>query len=812
VEKGNKEAELKELAAWKRNEEDDVRVESFEDLHELARQLVMSIKEAPPETRAKIKSAGENVVQKASDIEALITDIMTIEYKRKIDMEDRLDGFDTELSRLEKGISNQLEQAGGRDKKTGMVPTRLRLELKAGMEELVRLTGFIKLEHRKYSRVTAHLEDLHQRFNAVLEEQQRHLKSRKSQLEETTTQLKDIITEHTQTSLSHISSTHHNSLETMNRQLTETIVRMQNSTNEAVVGIREEAKTHLEKQDQYFRDKNREIQDNSDNMQKSFKDSIDMINKKSGEILEDLKRKLNGRHEIAYEELKKDLKENVTELGKEYSIMKDKLEAAVDRKIDSLKKNTESVSTRLERLTSGTIRDLKTAHLDLLEKQDTEFNRKSGVIDGSIAALEQTLSKKIDHFRETFNDLFEVYESGFKREEEELKDTIAGIQNTLTSKVDIFSKEFTGLQKRYQEGFAEHEAKLTVMMDNLKTTVIKDLNDAAQFLKDTPNSFFNSSEEKIAAMVSGHIERMDNVQEKLEQSLATMNDAVGKHMGDFKNRAGEVLSAEIETIKERVTETLSRRDMSEKLESLIKYVNDRLHLELTEDNALALIKRIEGEPPFSKLYRECALTLFNDLTTLNKDEWYWKYLFPIAKKLTASISSLHNRGGETIYQQSSTWESSSRGLRSIKKSDLRQIINDQHWWQIWEPLLRWNRFFKTYFREKLENVWITLDYSCSKILQVMETDLGYEIDPVAPMLSVPANRKNEPGISEIKESVTFYRELLPHIKDNGGIKMMTDTLNKNPEQELIIYVDQLGLLENGERIHESRVIYYSDLE
>ena len=151
----------------------------------------------------------------------------------------------------------------------------------------------------------------------------------------------------------------------------------------------------------------------------------------------------------------------------------------------------------------------------------------------------------------------------------------------------------------------------------------------------------------------------------------------------------------------------------------------------------------------------------------------------------------------------------SQGLRSVSEEKLRQIINKQHWVQIWEPLLRWSGFLKVYFGEPLEDLWAVLNYSAGHAVEVLESSLGYRVDPYKPLQIINEDLVKDGTVKEAVEHVTFYREIMHHIKTDEKITAAQERLNQDTGSKMIVYVDRLGLVDNGERICESRLIFYS---
>jgi ElaB/YqjD/DUF883 family membrane-anchored ribosome-binding protein len=382
--------------------------------------------------------------------------------------------------------------------------------------------------------------------------------------------------------------------------------------------------------------------------------------------------------------------------------------------------------------------------------------------------------------------------------------------------------------EKQKEAAAHMQDETDTILGKFKTD-FADLYESQSELLEKQNKLLDETQndadlnlEKFKKKFVGLLGQQQDVLKQQEDTAAKVQTDADANMEKFNKDLSKIVekhNKNLELYSNGIEHSVSRLEKmprfsvnSEKMKVLINYINKKLYLNVSSQDAHEVIKRIEGEPGFSEVYRKCAIGLFDDLLMLeefHKSQWYWRFLESIKNKLHDSIIPFYNRNGKTIYDSYYKEEVDLHGLKDVTKEKLRQIINKQHWGQIWEPLLCWTGFLKVYFSESLENLWTILNYSVVNIVKVLENSLGYRLDPFKPMQLLDRDLLEKGAIKEAAEHVTFYREIIDNIIDNEKINTAQQRLDQHPDSKLIIFVDRLGLEDNGERICESQLIFYS---
>jgi hypothetical protein len=156
----------------------------FSDLLKLLANLAKKIMEEPDEGYINVKIGTGNIREQIGELEAGLSRILAVEYNQKVDMDSKLDEYSVEFYTLKQ------ESRGYPVSGYGAAAGK---ETRAGVEKIETIINFIVLDYRKYTRVTAGLENLNQRFSHVLDTQDRSLAVKQKNLENTVTSLEETI-------------------------------------------------------------------------------------------------------------------------------------------------------------------------------------------------------------------------------------------------------------------------------------------------------------------------------------------------------------------------------------------------------------------------------------------------------------------------------------------------------------------------------------------------------------------------------------------------------------------------------------------
>lgn len=631
----------------------------------------------------------------------------------KINLETQLEEFSVEFYTFKSKIPDDIGKyfPGERGKK-----------IKEGAAKIEGIVNLIQLDYRKYTRITAGMEKLNERFSGVLDAQEQYLTSR-------------------QQALANIMK----SLDEMMRKW----------TADAVAVIQQELTARMNPRDEEMRTRTRELQEMSEMLRDSLKTSINNLDREISRILLDQEHQLEERNKRNQEMIQEALKRVIEKLEIKYSTLGNKLDEKIGQKADQLDNVLLSASSKIEKPVFNAVEKLK-GNFTLLYEQQTDLVEKH---QEAAAYMQDETDTILGKLKTDFVDLYELQSELLEKQNKLLDE----MQNDADLTLEKFKTKYAGLLGQQQDMLKQQEDTAAKMQTDADTNIEK-------FHKD------------LSKIVENH-----------NKNLKLYSDGIEHSVSRLENMPWFSVS-------------------SEKMKVLINYINKKLYLNVSSQDAYEVIKRIEGEPEFSEVYRKCAIGLFDDLLILekfHKSQWYWRFLGSIKNKLQDSIIPFYNRNGKTIYDSYFKEDMELHGLKNVTQDQLRQIINKQHWGQIWEPLLCWTGFFQVYFSESLENLWTVLNYSVVNIVKVLEKSLGYRLDPFKPMQLLDRDLLEKGAIKEAAEHVTFYREIIDNIIENEKINTAQQRLDQHPDSKLVIFVDRLGLVDNGQRICESRLIFYS---
>lgn len=541
------------------------------------------------------------------------------------------------------------------------------------------------------------------------------------------------------------------------------------------------------------------------------------------------------------------------------------------KSLDEKNSKMEEMTSKLNTSTLSAVETFKKELNDMLKSQDNSFNTKKDQLTGIINELNRSTTGTISEFAAKFNQSLATQTDDFNRKKEKMETIITNLDNSrdnaitriekkshqaLENQTANFNKrenEFNHLVETQAKTFEENKKELSGVIDTFKTTT-------AAAVQQFESKFDRSLETQAAAIetntnkLSGIINHLDNLtttavntfKGELNQTLDTQRkefytlnshfEAKGKEMVEaaahrFENLKSEftqlveeqlqkldqIGEAIVPNVKERfelfVENMRKNFDYGEINERYVDFLNKKMYLNISKETGPRVIERIAGEPKISEDYRSFAIDLFKLLMKLektHKNEWYWQLLLnPLKEKLDHLMLYFLNREGKSIYDSYYKNEEKWWNLKQVNEETLRHLINQEHWGQIWEPLLRWADFFSVYLTDHLDGVSIKLQSHSMDIKDLLENSLGYKIETYKPMQMIPKELIKINHIREISEHFTFFPKILPRIKDGKVLADAEKEYPHHPDKKIILYVDQLGLIDHGNRIREPKLIFYS---
>ncbi len=303
--------------------------------------------------------------------------------------------------------------------------------------------------------------------------------------------------------------------------------------------------------------------------------------------------------------------------------------------------------------------------------------------------------------------------------------------------------------------------------------------------------------------------------EEFAQDLNTQMAEMQKVVKDIQHLQEEVVKVEktaedLADFNKSLVATATSNNPD--LELCREVMNDELLLNLTSQNTGKVLKKLKGEPALSKEYRYCGINLYKDLTLLEKklkDKWFWRLIKPIKDGLDFNIRAFYRWDGKTIYDTYLANGNASFELSSITEENIKTVINEMHWTQIWEHLIKANGFFNAYLEEELKPVTDVLGGAQQKIVTLMENYLGYQVEPHKPLQLISKRLIESGDVKEVSEHFVFYREILPEIKTSKRLLGAEAVHREDSENNLILFVDALGLKDNGKSIRKPQMVFYS---
>lgn len=253
----------------------------------------------------------------------------------------------------------------------------------------------------------------------------------------------------------------------------------------------------------------------------------------------------------------------------------------------------------------------------------------------------------------------------------------------------------------------------------------------------------------------------------------------------------------LEKIDKNIDTITNQFKYGHKLDQILSYLNRETDIYVTRENVLEIIEKVSSEEKTSKEYRDYALRLCKDLSDLEKvqqqDAWYWSLLADgLLSKLRENINffSQKNEGARTIYDRHLEKEIL---LCDIEHQDIKKIIEQHHWVQIWDVLIRMNDFFAAYFDDETADIKTVLAYFSQKI-KVIFGKLGYEIIHTKPLYYL-SDEDRKSWDSEQTEKPFIEKFIIKNLVKSGNKKFLAAVENIPGDREMVVYVESLGLVD-----------------
>ena len=626
------------------------------------------------------------------------------------------------------------------------LPLYLRADIKGDLIKIRKIIDFIRSDYNKYKRITVRLEEIKNKFSNVLGSQNKLLGEKNTEMEKMISGLEKLT---------------QSTVDTFKGELNKTLEDQEDSFNirkDQLTGIINTLSTSTTSTINQFEEKfnnsletQTEAYNNKKNEMESIIFNLDTSTNDAVKRFEDKFNQLSNNHAEIFNRRKDELSDIINHL------------------------NT---------LTSSTIKLFEDKFDQSLEKQSKIFDTTKEELSGIIDTFNTTVACSVDQFKEKFNQSVENQTKTLDIKANELSSIITGLDKSTTSTVNAFKEELYKTLNTQKHEFGTFNENLSHTLETRGANFEAKGN---EIVKSAADEFENLRSE-FTRIVEEQIQKLDSI--------------------------GEAIVPHVKERFESFVETMSKNfDYGEINERYVDFLNKKMHLNISKENGPTVIERIVGEPKISEDYRTYAINLFKLLLKLEKtykDEWYWPLLLgPLKEKLDLSVLYFLNREGKTIYDSSFNNDEKWVNLKNVNEQRLRHLINQEHWGQIWEPLFRWAEFFNVYFKEHLDDISIKLQSLAIDVRELFENSLGYKIEIYRPMQIIAKELIEVSEVQEISEHFTFFPKILPKIKNTESLAGAANAYSLNPDKKIILYVDQLGLIDNGNRIRKPKLIFYS---
>lgn len=547
---------------------------------------------------------------------------------------------------------------------------------------------------------------------------------------------------------------------------------------------------------------------------------FDDILTKQKQNLEDTRKNLNdfiakdlkGDIEKLKNREKKDFEEITEQFLHSFDTLKRELKDGENKSFDEMKCKIESYIGGLKELKDNFSMQLKTQQetidrfemaksdfqdfskdfpikLKELNEQNNNFKQSNKNVTDIISPLRKSqsnlekLQSDFENLKLEISDMIKNQNGNFSRSNNNLQELVNDIKRTRLDFEDIKTK-FEDIKTEITKGsisFYDNIKNLKGIIDEIKNT----------------DSLYLDLKEKLTNMLTSLKIGLENKIKEIEEIPAKLE----KHLlEEFTKKINEIIDKSSSIKKEN--------------QILLDFIKEKIHLDVPQDMGSNFINRIREEPVFSEDYRLLAIRYFEDLMELEKeyqDKWFWKFIANFTEQLDSLIPKFLYDEGKTIYEVYLN-KPDNFNLKDVKENDLKSIINQHHWVQIWEPLLRWTNFFRIYLPGEEEKYLIELhQYYAAKIMRLFQETLGYTIELFSPMEMIPKKMVEKGQIREVSEHFVFFQQIFPHIKHFEEFRIAEEELKLNPDKSLILFVDQVGFSDKNKKIRESKLLFYSPL-
>lgn len=837
-----KEKLLVEIGIWR----EQARIPAaagFRDVYDDIFQLKTLFREEPSGESRIILASLDRVEERIGRIEKFIGRVVSAGLKSSGYMEEKLEWYSRRFDAFKNGVLDSLSHSQQENIKSSLFDAAFTHLIHRTLDETVVIVNLMKLDYSRFTSVTAGLEKTVERYDAVLKSQvstlQRQQEGLEQKINQSTRSMEEKVREVFHILSDQLDKRHEDVLEKLHTRMADL-----DAAADRKMALAAEKETALQQEkDRFGEDKNCFIQTLVDTVKGEVGQSVDMLRQTTGGILSGMDEQIKERDRCTEKFMETKVSEMVEKIGHRCSDLVDNLELEHDirekqfdryviEKAQELKNASSSILNILNGRIKNVIDDFRSDFARLTEEEKMQITQQQENLARAAELLKFTLEERMKTVLKEMTGIRESFQEQLGLRNREIQESGKQLTTDLNNRIITIKTDFADLFKRHEDGFNAAKSNLDDILGRLNITAddkIKELRNAVielynqndtgikktieeligivDTLKNAPSSFFEKTREAIKEIAKENFGQLGVIQDKIEDILPVVEAKMENNLEVYAQKMADIINDIIHSCLKSI---IPQADTREKMDGLIEYVNNTLFLHVSQEDVMDVLNRIRDEPSFSQEYRKLALSLLADLLHLRKDydrEWFWYYLAPVCRELKNSISLLYNEKGGNIYSSHNLDDEVL--LASIKKEDLRQIINRQHWPQVWHPLLNWSRFLKAYFPGPLDDVWQVLEYNANKIVRFMENQLNYRVDHFRPLELVSADITGHDGVREARESMIFYRQLKEHVDKSETLKTMKEKLRNTPGKKLVAFVDQLGYENDGSRKSDSRLVLIS---
>lgn len=540
-----------------------------------------------------------------------------------------------------------------------------------------------------------------------------------------------------------------------------------------------------------------------------------------------------------YTDFSNRLREILSEYGKYLEMEKknltDLIEEDLKEGFSMIKDREKKDFTEMKQETRDFIVDFKDLKADI-QQQSNRLSSSSDKMEHITSQIEVVIPG-FENLKKEF--------SAERKNLDELKDKFAGCNNNLDSnisKIEELQEKFGNLQTSY--GYLKEEISNVIDGQNKNFTqsninlkeIVGEMNAAMSHIGILKTQFEGMTTGicqdtvKVNKNLSGNIQHLQGIMEEIKKSIGSYEYLMEKILKEINTQKSD-LEDKIKKMDEMSGKFIENFDtekflkwlneatekantIKDQLAFCIKFIKEQKYLgNLTNGEIRQLMFKIKDEPVFSKEYHKIVINFFKDVVNFGqtyKNKWYMKHWNRFINQLNTIIPTFLHYELKTIYDVYLENKPLDFNLKDVSKNDLKEIINQNHWIQIWEPLLRWTYFFKAYLGEDSAYLVERHHHYAQKTEKLFQ-ELGYRIELYSPLEIISEELVETNQVKEISNPFVFLEDILPNIKHLEIVKKVVGQIGHNTDKKLILYVDQVGLVDDGQRIRESKLLFYSPL-